>query len=281
MKTASAALIAYLNAGTQFIMADLYTFTVPGQSILYYTNADSDITYNGNVFKAFLIARTRTRVSVGVEVDAMEITINPSPNDTIALIPWTTAARYGMLDGSSVKLEKLYMPTFGDSSLGAINMFQGRISDINIGRTEVRMQVKSELELLNTMMPRDFYQSSCLNSLFDNGCTLSKSNFAYGGTIGVANLLQMTTNIANAAGFFDLGTVLFNSGPNLGTRRSIRSYSGGVFIFSLPLTVAPLAGSSFIAYPGCDKLKTTCESKFNNVINFRGYPFIPDPEVAA
>lgn len=45
----------------------------------------------------------------------------------------------------------------------------------------------------------------------------------------------------------------------------------------LPLPVHP-AGTDIDVYPGCDKTITSCKNKFNNVVNFGGFPHIK-PEV--
>jgi uncharacterized phage protein (TIGR02218 family) len=281
MRTASAGLIAYLNAGTQFLMADLYTLTLNGGFVVRYTSADTDLPYGGNVFSRFLIARTRTKTSVGLEVDTLDVTIHPAVSDLLNSVPWLSAARNGALDGANLLLEKVFMPTWGDTSLGTIILFQGRVSDIGLGRTELSLKIKSEMELLDTQLPRNFYQSSCINTLFDSSCGLAKATYAVGGLVASGSLTQISTDLLQASGYFALGTIKFTSGANAGVTRSIRTYAGGVVGLALPLLAPVSAGDSFTAYPGCDKIKATCESgKFNNVINFRGYPFVPDPETA-
>ena len=35
------------------------------------------------------------------------------------------------------------------------------------------------------------------------------------------------------------------------------------------------AGDSFTVTAGCDKQFQTCHDRFNNVVNFRGFPHIP------
>jgi hypothetical protein len=42
----------------------------------------------------------------------------------------------------------------------------------------------------------------------------------------------------------------------------------------------PNTGDTFTAYPGCDKTQNTCTSKFNNLVNFGGFPYVPVPEAA-
>jgi len=50
VKPASAALIALLNSGEQFMMADLYTFTLAGgTAILRYSAAPTAIVANGHL----------------------------------------------------------------------------------------------------------------------------------------------------------------------------------------------------------------------------------------
>ena len=42
---------------------------------------------------------------------------------------------------------------------------------------------------------------------------------------------------------------------------------------ALGYVIAP--GDTFAVYPGCDKRLETCIGRFNNVINFRGEPYVP------
>ena len=63
-----------------------------------------------------------------------------------------------------------------------------------------------------------------------------------------------------------------------GISRTVKSYAGGQFVFILPLPYDPTVGDTFSVYPGCDKTQAVCQSKFNNVARFRGFPFIPVPE---
>jgi Phage conserved hypothetical protein BR0599 len=48
----------------------------------------------------------------------------------------------------------------------------------------------------------------------------------------------------------------------------------------LPLQSSPNAGDAFTVYQGCDHTPGTCQSKFNNLANFRGFPYVPPPQMA-
>ena len=50
-------------------------------------------------------------------------------------------------------------------------------------------------------------------------------------------------------------------------------------ICDYPLPYVPTSGDAFTAAQGCDHTMATCSAKFNNLPNFRGYPFVPPPQV--
>ena len=47
-----------------------------------------------------------------------------------------------------------------------------------------------------------------------------------------------------------------------------------------PLPDAPATGDAFTIYQGCDHTMATCKAQFANLARFRGFPFVPPPEVA-
>jgi hypothetical protein len=48
----------------------------------------------------------------------------------------------------------------------------------------------------------------------------------------------------------------------------------------LPLQSVSSVGDTFTIYYGCDHTPGTCQSKFNNLANFRGFPYVPPPQMA-
>lgn len=77
--------------------------------------------------------------------------------------------------------------------------------------------------------------------------------------------------------WFTYGLLKMTSGPNAGVSREIAHYYGGsssAHLF-LPFPFPVTAGETFEAVVGCDRLAKTCEIKFQNIINFRGEPFVP------
>lgn len=281
MRTASAELIALLNSSQQFIMADLLTIALKDGSFLRYTSADISLSYGGNTFSPFPFKRGTTRLVVGVEVDTLDITLYAGVNDLISGQPMPRFAQNGGFDGATVTLERAFLADWAQQVDGALWLFSGGVSEISPTRTEIRLDIKSDLELLNIQMPRNLYQPMCGFTLFDSGCALSKALYKASSAVA-AGSTRTTINcgLAQTSGWFTRGTVSFTSGPNAGITRTIKDHTTGVITLALPLQNDPVIGDGLDAYPGCDKLLSTCETKFNNKAKFRGFPYVPVPETA-
>lgn len=283
MKAISPALAAMFASRQTFFKADLYTFTFSDGSVLHTTDADVDLTWDSNTFQSCLprISRTKTRLSIGIEVDQMDLTVMPKLTDLVGGLTWQAGARQGYLDGASVLVETAYL-TVWPTIVGTIHVFTGDVSGVAPSRERVSVQVKSALERLNRPFPRNVYQSVCGHTLYDAGCALSKASFTNTGTVAASPAPTVTsfkTGNAQAAGYFDQGVITFTSGANNGLKRTVKSYDPSTgFTFALPLPVAPSSGDTISVFAGCDKRLATCRSKFSNAGRFRGFPFIPTPE---
>ncbi len=226
-----------------------------------------------------IIKRGTVRSVIGTEVDTMDLTMQVNSEVEVANIPLAQFARQGGFDGARVTLTRAYARAFGQTFCGSLNLFSGRVSELSLTGTEVRMSVKSDLELLNVQMPRNVYQAGCGRTLYDAGCGLSAAAFTVtGNTTSGSTATSINCNLGQTAGYFNLGVVKFTTGDNAGVTRSIRVHTTGVLELTPPLQYTPAAGDLFTARPGCDKRQATCNATFNNSANFRGFPFIPVPE---
>src|SRR5690349_22243512 len=177
VKLASPALMELLRSSDSFIMADLYTITLVGGSVLRYSAAPTALTANGYTFALGpKFERSKTKVVIGTQVDELEVKIYPEVTDLIGGTPLLEAAWQGQLDGALLQLERAFMPTYGDTSPGTVVLFAGRISDIECTRTGIDIKCRSLLELLNIQMPRRLWQSSCTHTFGDAMCQFDRSS---------------------------------------------------------------------------------------------------------
>lgn len=227
-----------------------------------------------------LIKRGSIRTVIGVEVDTLDLRLLCDASTAVANVPLPQFARNGGFDGARIQLDRYFSASWTSTACGSVNLFSGRVAEIEITGTEVHMAVKSDLELLSVQMPRNIYMAGCRHTLYDAGCGLVAANFTVTGNVSAnSTVSSINCNLAQAAGYFDLGTIVFTTGQNAGAQRSVKTHTSGVLVPSIPLLYVPAAGDLFTAKPGCDKLLATCNSaKFSNQANFGGMPFIPSPE---
>jgi uncharacterized phage protein (TIGR02218 family) len=289
MRTAPAAVVTFINANNVAWKADLYTLTLVDGTILRWTTADADLVVGGNTYSSAgaVVGRDGLRATSRLEVDALRVELNGA----FVVNGKTLFANViaGLFDETRVQLDHLV----GSDARNAIALgpimawWEGRVAGIDPTPTRIRLTVASELELMDSVvLPRFAYLPGCGNAVYDPVCGLNKATFTIAGTStgGTTTTVTSTTAgiIAKANGYFDLGVLVFTSGPLLNTRRSIRSFSvsAGVATFTLgvPLPSAPGA-VNISAYPGCHLNEVDCgPAKFNNFVNFRGFNHIPTPE---
>lgn len=228
-----------------------------------------------------LIKRGPIRTVTGVEVDSLDLTLMCNSDVLVQGVPLAQFASSGGFDGARVQVDRYFSASWQSAACGSLNLFTGRVSELSVSGTEVKTAVKSDLELLNIKMPRNLYMAQCVHTLYDSGCGLSAAAFTVtGNTTANSTTLAVNCNLAQAAGYFDLGTIRFTTGANAGITRTVKTHTSGVIAPSFPFPYTPAAGDLFTAKPGCDKLMATCNSaKFSNLANFRGAPFIPAPEL--
>lgn len=283
MRTASGPLTALLNSSLQLAYADLYTFTLQGGTVIRYTGADKPLTVNSQTFlREPLLKRSRTKLSVGIAVDSLDITASADASVTINSVPFMQFLARGGLDGARLKLERAFMQDWSTAPAGTLVLFAGRVNDVSINRYEASITVQSDLELLDALVPRNLYQPGCMNTLYDGACGKSRAALTVSNAVTSAPAPTATafgSTLAQAAGYFDLGVVTFTSGQNNGISRTVKSFAaGGLVTLIVPLPFAPAVEDTFTIYPGCDKTQSTCNTKFANLARFRGQPYIPVPE---
>ncbi len=293
MKPTNAALNALL-ASSEFIQVDAYIFYLVDGTILTYTSGDRDIVYGGARYSAggeesgaIFNGGQNTSLNwkVGLEVDTLTFDVAPR-NATVEGYDWFTAIRVGLFDGAQFALGRFYLPptNYDDTSAGLLIVFNGKVGEIGINRTKVTFNINGFTELLNQPMPRNVYQANCLNTLYDSACTINQASFVVNGTISSGSTGSILhCSLGQATDYFSQGKMKFTSGVNNNLWRTVQQYTNGspsLININVPLYTAPSNGDTFIIYPGCDKTMSTCTNKFNNLANFRGFPFIPENSTA-
>lgn len=280
-------LSALLRDNNRLQVADLYTITLSGGQVLRWTNIDQAVVIGADTWVIGPgLSRQLLELTSGVEAQAMNFTVTADASQTIngqAMVPFLLN---GGLDGAEIVLEKAFRAALGAAPwVGKMEQFFGRVSDVeSAGRLQVRVTVRSVLELFNLPLPPTVYQPQCRNTLYGPNCGVSRAIYevtrlATAPTSGVR--LTFGHDLTQPAGWFDLGAVTFLTGANAGIKRTVRSHTATQITVMQPWPAPVAAGDAFVISPGCDLTLETCKNKFSNEPQFRGFPFIPPPETVS
>jgi hypothetical protein len=301
MKNCSAATQAILATG-QYLFYRLYDITLTSGQTFHFTDGEIalpsvTVYVPGGTIGPFSYQTGMTIIfenltqKAGTEAGTMKITLVPQPDSPNAPLLFNgyslmQAARYGFLDGATVRMSKCFLnpPTAGilDTSPGAMGYFLGTIQDLAPNRYFLDVTVEDYLALLGAQqMPKNLDQVGCFHQIYDGGCGLLKSTFTVSGTISTAtDAAHFTTNLTQADDYFGLGVITMTSGAASGQQAHVSRYkhTSGAVAIANPFSVAPSPGDTFSIYPGCDRQQATCSTKFSNLARFTGVPYMPVPE---
>lgn len=280
-------LVTWLQSATEIRMADLYTIALKNGTASRYTSWDTNLVVRGNTFLTGPpnISRSAIEEKLGMDVATLEITIEASLTDTINGVPILQAIGQGLFDGASFKIDRLFMDS-SSNQIGTVVRFSGFIGALDeLTRSSAKLSVNAGTAFLSMQLPAVILQPGCTNTLFDARCGLVKASFAEANVVQAGSTINKVLSLsAKGDGYYDNGQIAFISGANAGLVKAVKQYfstGGPFFTFNSPLPFVPNAGDAFIAYPGCDKTQATCaSSKFSNLVNFEGFPYVPAPETA-
>ncbi len=305
MKNITTALQTFLASKVPMNKTDLFSITLANGQIIYATSGQAPVEFLSNwyypsKYGAWERGKVPCKVAFTPESVQMELTVKADstilyPGTSTPLMKTVTA---GLFDKALVKVYTLFWAltesVYAGIARGYLTTFVGEITDLEqTGRSQVKFNVTSMDFILNLNMPRNLIQSSCRWTLFDYGCSLLRSNFAKSesaasGSTATVLVLSDTSNPTwwNANMTFAQGSLLFTGGQNNGLWASIKSQNTATGTFPSQITLAaampfPVAsGDAFTIYPGCNKSIGACTNQFNNLINYGGASFVPNPETA-
>lgn len=247
-------------------------------------------TYRSNSLR---IEGLKYKLAVGWQVDEQDIKISSYPGFTLAGSNFFGGIESGLLDGAYVTRQRIFWPVVTGiaaydmqlAPIAVVTLFTGRVSTISkIGRTHVEMKLKSPMVILDIDMPRNTYGSNCQWSLFSPGCGLNRASFTNNFTVLAANntTIEPTVPVSPVTGadsvpYYALGRIKFTSGVNTNLIVTVGGNDASVFSLRFSLDNVPAPGDTFEASAGCAKTGRggACETKFDNLINFRGFSRVP------
>lgn len=241
---------------------ELYRF-YEGTRIWTFTSAEQSFTYEGEVYEPAILQRTAPEQSKELRQTRLTITCNR--------------------DFAIAKLFRLFIPAstvwltiyraFRSDLTTAVPYWQGRIRSVVQKGGQAQIEADPLDGLLKRNGLRGRYQATCNHILYGTECGAIAADFK---TVGnVASVDGLTVSVPEASeqadGYYVNG--LFER-PSTGDYRMIVGHTGDLLTLTVPFEdLAP--GEVCNIYAGCDRTVAICKSRFDNFVNYGGFPTIP------
>lgn len=275
-KSVSVALLAHL-AGETTSLASLWKVKRQDGTILGFTAHDADIIYNdggGDGAVSYLASTgftpTATETGSDLGVDNLQVTAFLD-SDSIT----EDDLRAGLYDFATIEIR---LVNYADLTMGDLKIRKGTLGQVRIQNGLFSAEIRGLSFYFGTVIGQTF-GPSCRADLGDAACTVNLSPLMQTGSVNTVTDSREFIPAAGlspaSAGYFDDGVLIWTSGANSGSKMEVGSWDGTSFVLfeSMPKTIAP--GDTFTVEPGCNRTAADCLNKFNNIVNFRGEPFIP------
>lgn len=258
------------------VIARLLKITCRDGTVLAFTDHDQFLTVDGTKYEPTPgLAQINYTATSSVEVSsqtASAATVDLPEPDILA----------GKYDDAVIEAAWC---SWQNPSYGKVIIFLGKIADIQYNETGFEAEIMSFMKQLELNIGQ-VYTSSCRHTLFGTAgagkvgfCGVNPATFTFTGAVAsvVTNRWKFTVSGAAAGksnGYYSNGKVTFSSGQNNGVSFVIKKHTGNEIELMLPTGRLITVGDTFTIQAGCDKSLETCKTKFNNILNFGGFPHI-------
>jgi len=246
---------------------EIFTIAL-GSNTWYYTSVDGIVTLDGVDYLPIPIQREAVQQSQEEQDQALVVTLPAGE----AICRYYIASVPGVQ--ATVKIEQYQIPDGGTPE--RIIIFDGAIQTVTFEQqgTVAKLSVQALNVAFSRAVPRDGYSAVCNHVLYDSRCQVVEAT--YRTTQEVLSISGNTLTIENldlqVDGYYTAGFVeIVGSQTDF---RVILAHVGEVVTVPLAFANDP-TGTQVRVYAGCDHTPATCKSKFANLVNFGGFPFVP------
>lgn len=244
-----------------------------------FTDHDLDLTFDGLVFRADTgMSAAALQQGTGLAVDNSEAI---GALTAASLTDADIAA--GRFDGAAVTA---WMVNWADVTARKV-LFRGSLGEITRSGGAFAAELRGLTETLNRPVGRVF-QHPCSAVLGDSDCGVDLDAPGMRAEATVSEVTETGGLVVSGAsgfeaGWFQRGRFNVLEGDAAGLWAVIKRdvlFEDGARQVDLwePMRVALAAGNRVQLVVGCDKRFGTCREKFDNLLNYRGFPDIPQEE---
>ena len=249
-----------------------WNLTLQDGAVMGFTNHDRDLVINNITYEA----------SSGFEPTAVDTT-NDMATDNLDVTGMLDSERIKTTDIANGRFDfaevEIFLCNWAKATDPVLILRRGTIGRISHGKNGFQAEVRGLLEAFQQAAGLA-YQKQCRAQFGDSQCGLNKAAYTFTGSVtSISQDGSFSTNLTQEDDYFSYGVIRFD---RTGEEMEVKKYSrtgGGISLF---LPVSDIAvGDTFSVSAGCDGNFSSCKTRFSNVFNFRGEPFIPGNDLMA
>lgn len=271
MLTLSAAMQAKLDAAAT-TFCQCWRLTRNDGAVLGFTDHDRDLIFNGVTFRADTgLSASQLETNLGLAAGTAEAS-GALRDDGLT----ESDLLDGLYDGASVETWLVDWSNVDERVLLDV----ATMGDVRRGEHAFTAELRATAYVFDQQQGRAF-QRGCAADLGDQRCGVDLAAFMSTGTVAgfSGGILTLDLPSVFKSAYFSGGALTFTSGANDGARVTIKSHSQDGLRASIALWTQPggaiAAGDRVSLVAGCDKSAADCQQKFDNIVNFRGFPHMP------
>lgn len=259
-----------IQAGT---ICNIVSITLQNGTVFGYTDHDEELTYDGLVYKP----------APGLQKVKMTLTSTSEVSNQELASAWVDAPeedlKSGKFDSAAIVVSWI---SWKHPEYGSFDVFTGQLGEISWTDAGFKADIFSHMKALEQNIG-EVFTANCRHVLFSQdgpstigACRLSETGYKSSNAITsiTKNRWSFNSGISAADNYCTAGKITFTSGNNAGLSFVVKKQTGGAIELFLPTSFSMQVGDTFDIFAGCDKTLATCQGKFNNVVNFGGFPHI-------
>lgn len=160
---------------------------------------------------------------------------------------------------------------------GVVRLHSGELGRVTMVAGRVSVELRGFKHRLGKPVGTTV-QATCDADLGDARCKVNLALLTVTGSVTAVVDSQQFTDSARTepTAQYDGGVLAWTSGANAGRKIEVKRFAaGGAFVLFLPMSYAIAVGDTYSLTPGCNKTVADCAGRYANLVNFRGFPFVP------
>lgn len=243
----------------------LYDFSI-GNAYWHYTSEEIDVWARGRIYRAIPISDSGSVQSGDTQNDDLRVTL-PAAEPFVRLFLETQPAEGLWLTARRMHRGNTEAPVHWVGFAPNVKLVDSLTAEVTL-KMLVSTFKRSGLRLS--------WSRQCPHALYDQNCRAQKELFS---TAAQVDRIEGSSIVCGAVadrptGYYSHGLIEWEIIPGVTERRSIDWHEENrLSIFGT--TSGLRVGTPITVYAGCNRTSNQCKDKFNNLLNYGGFPHLP------